>query len=160
MGARLNGAAGLQLVERIRTVETLFGDRVITPRRRMVLLSLLGGLGLILALVGVFGMTAYAVARRTAEIGVRLAFGARPRQVVGTMLRESAWPVLIGTVAGIGGALLATRIIETFLFQTSPTDPMTLAAVAGLLAVVGCLAAIVPALRAATIDPASSLRAD
>ena len=148
------------LVERIRTSEALFGDRVITPRRRMVLLSLLGGLGLILALVGVFGMTAYAVARRTPEIGVRLAFGARPRQVVGTMLRESAWPILLGTVVGVGGALLATRVIETFLFQTSPTDPMTLAAVAGLLAAVGCLAAIVPALRAATVDPSSSLRAE
>jgi putative ABC transport system permease protein len=148
------------LVERFRTGEELFGDEVLTPRRRMVLLGLLGGLGLILALVGVFGMTAYSVARRTAEIGVRLAFGARPGQVVGTMLRDSAVPVAIGTAAGVGAAVLATRLIESFLFQTAPTDPLTLASVAVTLAITGCLAAIMPALRAARIDPASSLRAE
>jgi putative ABC transport system permease protein len=125
-----------------------------------VLLGLLGSLGLILALVGVFGMTAYAVARRTAEIGVRMAFGARPGQVVRTMTRDSAVPVAIGAIAGVGGALLATRLIESFLFETSPRDPLTLAAVAVTLAVTGCLAALVPAFRAARVDPALSLRAE
>jgi predicted permease len=148
------------LVERIRTGEELFGDRVLTPRRRTVLLGLLGGLGLALALVGVFGMTAYSVTRRTAEIGVRLAFGAEPRQVVRTMLRDAAVPIGIGTVLGVGGALLATRVIESFLFSTTPTDPVTLASVAVILCVTGCLAALVPAMRAAKVDPASSLRAE
>ncbi len=148
------------LVERIRTGDEWFGDRVITPRRRTVLLGLLGGLGLTLALVGVFGMTAYAVTRRTAEIGVRMAFGARPYQVVQTMVRDAALPIGIGALVGVGGALLATRAIESFLFQTAPTDPMTLGAVAVTLAAAGCLAALVPALRAAKVDPASSLRAD
>ena len=164
LGDRLRDAAyGVGprvLVERIRSANELFGSTVITPRRRTVLLALLGGLGLTLALVGVFGMTAYAVTRRTAEIGVRMAFGARPHQVVGTMLRDSALPILAGTVAGVGGALLATRTIESFLFQTPPTDPVTIAAVAGTLAVAGCLAALVPALRAAKIDPALTLRAE
>jgi predicted permease len=148
------------LVERIRTSEELFGDRVATPRRRTVLLGLLGGLGLALALVGVFGMTAYSVTQRTAEIGVRMAFGARHGQVVQTMVRDSAVPVVIGTVLGVGGAVLATRVIETFLFATAPTDPLTLATVAVTLATTGCLAALVPAMRAAKVDPASSLRAD
>jgi putative ABC transport system permease protein len=148
------------LVEQIRTGQDWFGDRVITPRRRTVLLSLLGGLGLALALVGVFGMTAYAVTRRTAEIGVRLAFGARPGQVVQTMVRDAAIPIAAGTALGVVGALLATRAIESFLFETPPTDPVTLAAVAVTLAATGCLAALVPALRAAKVDPASSLRAD
>jgi len=148
------------LVERIRTSEELFGDRVVTPRRRTVLLSLLGGLGMVLALVGVFGMTAYSVTRRTSEIGVRLAFGARPAQVVGTMMRDSAVPIAIGTALGVGGALAATRVIKSFLFETEPTDPVTLAAVAAALAAAGCLAALVPALRAAKVDPATSLRAD
>jgi predicted permease len=148
------------LIERIRTGNDWFGDRVITPRRRTVLLSLLGGLGLVLALVGVFGMTAYAVARRTREIGVRLAFGARPGQVVRTMLRDSVWPIAIGTVAGIGGAMLATRVIESFLYETTPTDPATFAGVAAALAATGCLAALVPALRAARVDPASTLRTE
>ena len=98
------------------------------------MLGLLGGLGLTLALVGVFGMTAYAVTRRTAEIGVRMAFGARPGQVVRTMVREAAVPIAVGTVLGVGGAALATRVIESFLFETAPTDPVTLAAVAVTLA--------------------------
>jgi ABC-type antimicrobial peptide transport system permease subunit len=131
--------------QRERTVR----ETVITPRRRMVLLGLLGGLGLTLALVGVFGMTAYAVTRRTAEIGVRLAFGARPGQVVAMTVGDSARPIAIGTVLGIGGAVLATRIIESFLFETPPTDPGTLAVVAAILAAAGCLAALGPALRAA-----------
>ena len=148
------------LVERIRTGHDWFGERVITPRRRTVLLALLGGLGLALALVGVFGMTAYAVSRRTAEIGVRLAFGARPGQVVGTMIRDSAIPIAIGTLIGLGVAALATRAIESFLFETAPTEPATLAAVAGMLAAAACLAALAPAMRAAKVDPASSLRTE
>jgi ABC-type antimicrobial peptide transport system permease subunit len=148
------------LVERIRTGNDWFRDRVITPRRRTVLLGLLGGLGVTLALVGVFGMTAYAVSRRTAEIGVRMAFGARPAQVVRTIVRDSAVPIVLGTLIGLGGAILATGVIESFLFETAPNDPATLAIVAVTLAAAGCLAALVPALRAARVDPASSLRAD
>jgi predicted permease len=148
------------LVESVRTGNDWFGDRVITSRRRTVLLGLLGGLGLVLALVGVFGMMAYAVARRTAEIGVRMAFGARPGQVVRTMLRDAIWPIAIGTAAGIGGAMLATRAIASFLFQTTPTDPATFAGVAAALAVTGCLAALLPARRAARVDPASTLRTE
>jgi len=148
------------LVERIRTSEELFGERVVTPRRRTVLLGLLGGLGMALALVGVFGMTAYSVTRRTSEIGVRLAFGARPGQVVRTMLRDSAIPIAIGTMLGVGGAFFATRVIKSFLFDTAPTDPLTLGAVAMIIAATGSIAALVPAMRAARIDPASSLRAD
>ena len=148
------------LIERVRTGDDWFGDRVLTPRRRTVLLSLLGGLGLVLTLVGVFGMTAFAVARRTAEIGVRMAFGARPSQVVRTMLRDSLWPIAIGTIVGIGAAMLSTRVIESFLFETTPTDPLTFVGVAAALAVTGCLAALVPAMRAARVDPASTLRTE
>ncbi|HUL72827.1 MAG TPA: ADOP family duplicated permease [Vicinamibacterales bacterium] len=148
------------LVERIRTSEEMFGTTVLNPRRRTVLLGLLGGLGLALALVGVFGMTAYSVTRRTAEIGVRLAFGARPTQVVRAMVRDSAVPIIIGTVLGLGGAWLATGVIRSFLFATEPTDPATLATVAVTLAVAGGLAALVPALRAARVDPATSLRTE
>lgn len=133
---------------------------MITPRRQTVLLGLLGALGLTLALVGVFGMTAYAVTWRTAEIGVRMALGARPDQVVGTMLRDAAIPVLAGTAAGIGAARLATRTIESFLFQTAPSDPVTLAAVAATVVVTGCAAGLVPALRAGRVDPAVTLRAE
>jgi putative ABC transport system permease protein len=75
-------------------------------------------------------------------------------------VRDAALPVTLGAPAGVAAAALATRVIESFLFETSPTDPLTLAAVTGALATAGCLAAVVPALRAAQVDPASSLRAE
>jgi predicted permease len=148
------------LVERIRSGDELFGQSVITPRRRTVLLVLLGTLGLTLALVGVFGMTAYSVTRRTAEIGVRMAFGARPSQVVRRIVRDAAFPIVLGTIVGVVGATFATRVITSFLFQTAPTDPVTFAAVAVTLIVTGGIAALIPALRAAQVDPASCLRSE
>lgn len=148
------------LVERIRSSDEWFGDRVITPRRRTVLLALLGACGLILAMVGIFGMTAYAVTRRTAEIGVRMAFGATERQAVATILRDAAIPIAAGTLLGVAGATAGSRVIESFLFETAPADPVTLASVALTLTVAGCLAALVPALRAARVDPVTTLRAE
>jgi predicted permease len=153
-------AAPRVLVERIRSGRDWYGDTVSVPRSRTVLLGLLGGLGLALALVGVFGMTAYAVARRAIEIGVRMAFGARPGQVVAQMVRDTAIPIALGTIAGIAGALAATRVIASFLFQTEPDHPLTLAAVALTLGVAGCLAAWLPARRAASVDPVAALRTE
>jgi putative ABC transport system permease protein len=109
------------LVESIRSGTDWLSDRVVTPRRRTVMLGLLGALGLVLALVGIFGMTAYAVSRRTREIGVRMAFGARPGQVVGTMVRDAITPLAVGTLVGLAGAAAATRVIANFLFETEAT---------------------------------------
>lgn len=148
------------LVERIRTGNDWFGDRLVTPHRRTVLLSLLGGLGLVLALVGVFGMTVFAVERRTSEVGLRMALGARPAQVVSTMVCDSTVPIVIGTGAGLGGAALTTRVLESFLFETTPTDAATFTAVALASVIVGCLAALVPAIRATRVDPVATLRAE
>ena len=89
-----------------------------------------------------------------------MAFGARPGQVVQTMMRDAMVPIVIGALVGVGGAMAATRVIESFLFETTPTDPVTLAAVAVTLALAGCLAAFVPATRAARVDPATSLRSE
>jgi len=148
------------LVERIRTGEEWMGVRVVTPRRRTVLLGLLGALGLVLAIVGVFGMTAYSVSRRTQEIGIRMAFGAEPAVMVRHMVRDSAIPILIGTAAGLGAAAMATRMLATFLFETAPIDRATFAAVSIVLVAAGCLAAWLPARRAARVDPVAALRAD
>jgi ABC-type antimicrobial peptide transport system permease subunit len=122
------------------------------------MLVLLGGLGLLLALVGIVGVTAYAVTRRSREIGVRLAFGARPSQVVAAVLGDAALPIGVGAVAGVTAAAFATQLIKSFLFETSPTDPVTLASVTLLLVAAGLLAALWPSLRAARIDPVLSLR--
>lgn len=148
------------IVERIRSGSDWFGDNVEQTRHRTLLLGLIAGLGLALTLVGVFGVTAYAVARRTREIGVRMAFGAQPRDVVGHILRDAAWPVAIGAVVGLGGAYYATRVIESFLYEVPPRDPATSAAVALVMGLVALLAAWIPARRAATIDPVAALRAE
>ena len=148
------------VVDRIRTGTDLYGRLVLTPRRRTVLLGLFGGVGLLLALVGVFGVTAYAVARRTREIGVRMALGAGPGAVVRAAIRDSLWPAAIGIVAGLGASLAATRVIASLLFETRPTDPRTLAGVAVVLALATFLAALIPARRAARVDPVTVLRAE
>jgi putative ABC transport system permease protein len=148
------------IVERVRTGADWLDDTVVTPRRRTVLLALLGGLGLLLTLVGVFGMTAYAVSRRTQEIGVRIAFGARPVDVVRAMVADATFPVFAGIAVGLAGGWFATRLISTFLFQTEPTDVPTFAGAAVALAVAAFLAVWLPARRAARVDPVTSLRAE
>jgi putative ABC transport system permease protein len=144
----------------MRPLSALMGEQVVRPRHRMLLLTLLGGFGVLLTLVGIFSMTAYAVARRTREIGVRVAFGARPGQVVGTMLRDILWPVAIGIAAGLAGTYYATRIISSFLFATTPHDPGTHVMAVGLLAAAALLAAWLPARRATRVDPVMALRAE
>ncbi|MFL6245477.1 MAG: FtsX-like permease family protein, partial [Thermoanaerobaculia bacterium] len=148
------------LIGRAMPASALLTKQVATPRHRMLLLTMLGAFGLLLTMVGIFSMTAYAVARRTQEIGVRMAFGARPAQVVGIMVRDAVWPVALGLAAGLAGTYYATRLIKSFLFQTAPHDPATIAAVAAILGVVACLAAWLPARRAASVNPITALRAE
>jgi predicted permease len=148
------------LMGSVRPASAVVSQQVATPRQRMLLLTMLGGFGLLLTLVGIFSMTAYAVAYRTREIGVRVAVGARPGQVVAVMIRDAVWPVVCGLLAGLGGAYYTTRIIGSFLFQTEPRDPATLVGVIALLGTAACLAAWLPARRAASIDPVTALRAE
>ena len=148
------------LVDRIRVGDDFVSESVTVPRRRMVLLGLLGAIGLALTVVGIFSMTAYAVVRRTREIGVRMAFGATTGRVVRTMVRDTAWPVALGLAAGIGGAYLTTRVIATLLFETTPHDAVAFAAALATLGVSALVAAWVPARRAALVDPVHALRAE
>lgn len=127
------------------------------------LLTLLGAFAvtaLLLATVGVYGVTAQAARKRTHEIGIRIALGARGHEVLALVLRQGLRVVGIGLAIGLGLSLLATRAIGAFLYGVRPTDPMTLSAVAVLLAVVAAAACLVPARRAASVDPAASLRDD
>jgi putative ABC transport system permease protein len=116
------------------------------------------GVALLLAAVGVFGLIAYAVTQRTNEIGIRIALGAQPAAVVRQIVAHGAMLGAAGIAIGAAGALLFMRLLEGLLFATSPTDPVTFAAVTMLLAAVVVGASLVPALRATRIDPVSALR--
>ena len=148
------------VIERVVSGTRFVSDNIAIPRRRMQLLGLLGGVGLALALVGIFSVTAYAVNRRAPEIGVRMALGARPSVVVRTILGDATVPIAAGLAAGIGGSFLASRLVAAFLFQTSPNDAMTFAAAATMLAVASLIAAWLPARKAARIDPVSAMRSE
>jgi predicted permease len=148
------------VIGHIRSGADLLGGQVAQQRNQTLLLALFGSFGLLVTLVGIFSVTAFAAARRTHEIGVRMAFGARPGHVVCEVVRDAAWPVAIGLGAGLTGAFFATRVLSNLLFQTAPTDPATFATVAVALAASALFAAWLPARRAARVDPVVALRMD
>jgi putative ABC transport system permease protein len=117
-------------------------------------------LGTALALMGLYALLAYSVARRTREIGVRLAIGATPKSVWLLVMRDGVGLMLIGVAIGVPLSLWPARVLESLLFGVSPADPWTLAGTALLFAVVGVLGGLLPARRAATVDPVTALRAD
>jgi putative ABC transport system permease protein len=131
-----------------------------TARERFnaALLSGFAGLALALAATGVYGLLAYSVRQRTREMGVRIALGARPEQVTGMVLRTGVGLALVGVALGLGAAVPATRLIEGMLYGVRPLDPVTLAGVALLLPTVAAVACLAPALRAARLDPARTLK--
>jgi putative ABC transport system permease protein len=125
-----------------------------------VLLGGFAGTALLLAAIGIYGVVANGVTRRTREIGIRIALGAGRGQVLRLVLRESLWLSLTGLAIGLAGALLLTRLLATFLYGVRPGDPMTLAGVSLLLALTAVMASYLPARRAMKADPARSLRYD
>lgn len=134
-------------------------SRSVAPRRfNMLLLTIFAGVALLLALVGVYGVLAYSVGRRTAEIGLRVALGATPRSVLALIVGQGMRPVLIGIGAGLAVAVVLSRFVTTLLFNVKPVDPLTYCAVALLVAVAALLSCYVPALRALRVDPVAALR--
>ena len=120
--------------------------------------ALFGGLAVLIASVGIFGLMSYSVARRTNEIGIRMALGAKRQDVVSMVMRESLILVGIGVVIGAAAALGAGRFVSTLLFNLAPTDPATITVSAALLIVVSALAGYVPARTASRVDPMVALR--
>jgi hypothetical protein len=140
------------------TLEELL-DRIIAPRRfNMALLGILGALGLAIAAAGIFGVMAYVVSQRTAEIGIRMALGATRGQIISMVLRSATTFIVTGLSVGALAAWYVSSFAEAFLFQIRPTDLRVFAAALMLLALTGLAAAAVPARRAGSVDPLRSLR--
>jgi predicted permease len=149
-----------QAIREMMPMREKLAESASTPRFFTVLVTIFGGLALVLAAVGLYGVVSYVVSQREREIGVRVALGAPPSQVVGLMLRRGMTPVLAGLGVGLAAALVATRLLRTLLYDTSATDPLTFLAVVALLGGVGLLASWLPSRRAARVDPTVTLRAD
>jgi predicted permease len=131
---------------------------IMQERLFATLTSAFGILALILAAIGIYGIMAYTVARRTSEIGVRMALGARPRQVRLMVLRESGWMAIVGIAVGIGASIGLARLVRAMLYGLSPSDPTTLIGTSCLLFFIALIAAYGPARRASRIDPMQALR--
>lgn len=140
------------------TMEDHLDTAMALPRAAAGMLGAFGGLALLLASMGLYAVVAFAVARRTGEIGIRIALGASGVNVVGMVIRETMLVVAIGVAAGLGLTLIATPVLESFLFNVAPSDPMTLGSVALLLGLVTLVATWLPARRAAASDPMAALR--
>jgi ABC-type antimicrobial peptide transport system permease subunit len=144
----------------VETVEQALQRHVAPTRFYMILVGLFAGLAAVLAAVGLYGVVAYSVSRRTREIGLRVALGARRDGIVRLVVGQGMRPALIGLAVGLGVALLGGRVMEAVLFGVQPRDPVILGGTALLLAVVTLAAAALPAYRAAKVDPIKALQAE
>jgi putative ABC transport system permease protein len=144
----------------VTSLQGVIDRSVAQPRFRTLLISSFALLALILAAVGVFGLISYSVTQRTREIGIRIALGASPRQVLRPMVREGLTLAGIGVGIGLIGALLLGRVINSFLYGVAPRDPLTFTAVALILLFVAFLATYLPARRALRVDPIAALRTE
>jgi len=147
-----------QRVSNIRTMEQVLAESVAQPRIFTLLLGVFAALALALASVGIYGVVSYSVSQRTHEVGVRLALGAEQFDVLRLVIGQGMLLTGIGLGIGLAGAMALTRFLSSFLYGVRPTDPITFAAVALVLAVVALLAAYIPARRAMKVDPMVALR--
>jgi predicted permease len=143
-----------------QTVQQILGQGLWPARMGAALLGLFGALALILASIGIYGVLAYSVAQRTSEIGLRMALGAQPRQVLGLVLRQGMLLALIGAGVGVLVALPVARMAGSLLYGVSATDPLTYASITLLLMGIALLACYLPAYRATRIDPLKALRVE
>jgi putative ABC transport system permease protein len=145
-------------IANIKTGDQLLYDAVGQPRFHTFLIALFAAVAMLLAAVGIYGVISYSVAQRTHEIGIRLAVGARPQDVLLLVIRQGMIMTSIGTAIGLFAAFGLTRLMTSLLFRVSATDPITFAVVAALLVAVALLACWIPARRATKVDPMIALR--
>ncbi len=147
-------------VGRVRPLNDTLAETLSFGRFEMLMLSSFAGLALLLAAVGIYGVMSYRVAQRTHEIGVRVALGAAPREVLGLVVGRGMLLVLAGAGLGLAGAAALTRLVASQLFGVKPLDPVTYGGVIALLALAALAACVVPARRAMAVDPVEALRSE
>jgi putative ABC transport system permease protein len=143
----------------IETMEAKIGRSLGQPRLLLSLLGAFAGLGLLLALLGVYGVVAYSVAQRWRELGIMIALGAERGRIVRSVLREAVWYAAAGLALGIPAALAGSRLLRTLVFGVSPTDPSTYVTIVALTLLTVVAASALPAWRAARVDPVAALKA-
>jgi putative ABC transport system permease protein len=144
----------------VATLQDVVNNSVDEPRFRATLIGIFALLALVLAAVGLYGLISYTVTQRTREIGIRVALGAAPRQILGPVIREGVFLALAGIGLGLLGAFAATRALTAFLFGVGASDPLTFGGVALLLLAVAGAASYIPSRRALRVDPMIALRAE
>jgi putative ABC transport system permease protein len=149
-----------QPVGHIQTMVQVLDGGLTSQRFGALLLGVFAGVALLLAALGIYSVLSYIVRGRSREIGIRTALGARTADVLRLVIVEGMSPALVGIAAGMMAALASAKVMQTLVFGVSASDPLTLAAVGGALALVALMASLVPAYRALRLDPAKVLRAD
>jgi ABC-type antimicrobial peptide transport system permease subunit len=142
----------------VSTMEAVVGRSLGRRSFAMVLLGIAAGMALLLSIVGLYGVIAYLVGQRTREIGIRMALGAPAEHVAASIVRDAVALAGVGCAVGLAGAIAVTGTLESLLFEVSPTDPWTLAGVTAVLLGVAGMASLLPARRAARVDPMQALR--
>lgn len=156
--ARISSIDKEQPVTNIRTMEQYLANSIAQNRLTMLLLGIFSVVALLVATVGLYGLITYSVSQRTQELGIRLALGAQPAQIVRLVMRQGLLAALAGVVCGLAGSLLLTRVMKSLLFDVSATDVTTFTLSALVFLAVACIASYLPARRAARLDPSDTLR--
>jgi putative ABC transport system permease protein len=148
-----------QVVPEAQTLDTMYEKLIVQRKFNMLVLALFGALALVIAGVGIYGVMAYIVEQRTQEIGVRMALGAQPVEMLRMVLSRAGVLMGLGLAIGLGGGWMLSKLVATFLFQIDAHDPIVFVVAAGALLMAGFIAAFVPARRASKVDPLVALRA-
>jgi predicted permease len=144
----------------VRMLKSSFREKLTSIETSATVVSMLGGLALVLACLGIVGLLAYAVAQKTKEIGIRMAIGAKPVDILSLVLHQLSWPVILGLVAGVAGAAGLSKLLRSELYGISNLDPLSYFAALALFGIMIALASLLPARRALRVDPIRALRYD
>jgi predicted permease len=144
----------------VRTLEEVYRKSLARTSFTLVMLAIAGGMALLLGLIGIYGVIAYAVSQRTREIGIRMALGSSRKDVTRLFVAHGLRLAAVGIACGMAASVVCTRLMSSLLFEVSPLDPVTFGAVSLMLVLAAAIASYLPALKAASVDPVEALRAD